>query len=202
MRRRNSLQFDLTPLLDVILIILFLVLLTSHKQTQHAVQQAEDRAEQAIAEVSDDKSQELAAKQTEIDELEQKLAKSQDENRLLREFNEVDTKTLEALDVLKQQTITYRIEVPDDYPAKPLLLTDSQTTSSQTFVDQVDLTKSLHQKLSASDDVVFILILEYNNKKILLKDYRKINQSLLQLRADINRTILYREIDRANPTGR
>ena len=202
MRRRNSLQFDLTPLLDVILIILFLVLLTSHKQTQHAVRQAEDRAEQAIAEVSDDKLQELAAKQTEIDELEQKLAKSQDENRLLREFNEVDTKTLEALDVLKQQTITYRIEVPDDYPAKPLLLTDSQTTSSQTYVDQVDLTKSLHQKLSASDDVVFILILEYNNKKILLKDYRKINQSLLQLRADINRTILYREIDRTNPTGR
>lgn len=202
MRHRNSINIDLTPLLDVILIILFLVLLTSHQQTGRAVAEAEQQAKQEVTKAEQEHQEQLEEKVGEIGDLQLELERIKAENKLLREFSQADDKQVVALDVLQEQSRVFRVEVPDEYPVKPLKLVDLQKGSSENYLDQLKLETALKQKLTSDDDVVFILILEYNNKKILLRDYRKINQSLLQLRAGLQRKILYREVDRANVTER
>lgn len=169
---------DLTALLDVILIILFLVVIqinTQSKEAERAAEQDRNAAEAKLRQMQEERD--LAWSAADI---------SADERTAYKSF----------LDGSDQLVVT----VPEGYPEKPLFGELNGARTGPPFEGE-SVQDWLRRELSSLEKPVTIIVLKYNSYKILWRDYRDLSQNILALRADSRQTILYQEEPYADVSG-
>ncbi len=198
MRKRRGLTMDLTPLLDVILIILFLVLMVQKIETTKAIdknKQQADRQKQAEVAVLAEKIEKL---QQENQKLSEDLTQSEKTKQRILEDQGLTQEKLALVDVLEEESNQLRITIPSNYPRQPLAVKDMATGEIKTYEDLYKMTEAIKEKLQQGGNKMAVIILSFDSRHILFKDYQRVNQAILQLRAEAKQNILYREQDQAN----
>lgn len=165
--RRRSLLIDLTSLLDVILIILFLVLVTS--------------ASQASAEV-----EELSSKQKELESKIKELSQTQlpgtEEEQNWYQVYQEEVGRMEVYFPDDLQTESMRLIFPNgDEKKKP---------------ESDSLSDWLTKEIENLDSPVVIVTFSYRNNAIYWRDYTNLRDLLLRFAQTSDKTIFYKEVPR------
>ncbi len=173
MKKAKQLLIDLTPLLDVILIILFLVLVNSNEQSKRAMadQQGKfDQREEALAE-------QIAEQDSEIEQLRDERERLLlDLSRAERLGNLSDTEA-KAADILLGEATIIVVEIPANYPDAKLELT---VNDQETIVkpDDQSIDEFLNGKITSNKSKINLLMLQYPGNQILWRDYSIIKQNI------------------------
>lgn len=176
MKKAKQLLIDLTPLLDVILIILFLVLVNSNEQSKRAMadQQGKfDQREEALAE-------QIAEQDSEIEQLRDERERLLlDLSRAERLGNLSDTEA-KAADILLGEATIIVVEIPANYPDAKLELT---VNDQETIVkpDDQSIDEFLNGKITSNKSKINLLMLQYPGNQILWRDYSIIKQNIERL---------------------
>ncbi len=199
-RHRRNLAIDLTSLLDVILILLFLVLMHHGKALDAAKnKQAKEQAKQA----------------SKIEKLEQRWQESERQNAALRESNEQLQKLSKLSKEDSQRYALWRqnTSVFDLYIEMPEQGTESSSASTNkthTFFSPLifklqeegkaplvlaaeDWQQALSAAIQKTKTPFIMLTLHYDNEQIYWRDYQAIQQQILKLRAESQQRLLYNE---------
>lgn len=184
-KTRSELVIELTPLLDVILIILFLVMMTSQNQ-----------ANAKQAELAESHQEQLAKLQLEQEDLSRKLAAKEEALDYALSSKNLNRQQLDRLQLLEEEATSISVRIPDSYPELEIeLIEGEKLTRGFDQLSQFD--QALRESLTKTDKPLVFLSLEYNARKLYNEDYQKINRIILQARANSDQTILYREYDRS-----
>ena len=174
MHRRMTVReifIDLTALLDVILILLFLVMMKSN-QTH--------RAERSRLETDN------AIMQATVSQ----LGQARDEALAAAHLENADQAALSAF---LNESATLVLSLPTD-PSQDrprIALPDGQTLVQST---QENFEAFLSRGVMAVDKRVIVFVLSYDNQAILWRNYRRYLEGVQRFRANQDRTILYTEV--------
>lgn len=177
MRKRNSLLIDLTPLLDVILIILFLVLISGGQQTEKAIF---DIKEEHI-EIEQELRENVSKQEDQILDLNQAIASVEDQLNTYKQHTNLTASENQAFSTFVNESAIFLLNIPSSYPDAKLELTIDQ---EETLIKPSDMTieQWLKSKIRENDKEVKILVLQYPSHDILWRDYIKIKQNIEQIK--------------------
>ena len=113
----------------------------------------------------------------------------------------MDGDSLTAYDVFLEQTdyVSIRLETTDE-GARPVVSVDGKIVRGIENEQQLQL--NLGNLINGLPQSVAVVVLEYDNRSILWRDYQTYNRLILAIRADTTKTILYREISSINGSDR
>lgn len=173
MKRRN-LILDLTSLLDVILIILFLVLTTSASQASAQVDELEQRASEL--------EQQTTQLQTEVEQLQASQVPGTDSEK-------------NWYQVYQEQVGRMEVYFPDDLrnEAMRLILPNGEERKKP---ETDDVSDWLTEAVDSIDSPVVIITFSYRNDAIYWRDYTGLRDLLLRLSTTSDKTIFYEEVPR------
>ncbi len=212
-RRRRELGVDLTPLLDVILILLFLVLVCSghaagrreaEREREEAARAAAHAAELAAREAGHEEALLLIENRldTEIGarvQAEQKAESLERERRYLAEDlaelearSGIDRESSERYALFDRNSDRLDLTVPRAYPDEPLVLELNGRPHGRQPED-ISLADWLEPVIADLEQRIVVLTLHYDNEAIYWRDYQQLHRSLLELRAASSQLILYNE---------
>lgn len=165
--KRRSLLIDLTSLLDVILIILFLVLVTSATQASTQVEALTSETEALRQQVEQLEARQVPGTQAE------------------KNWYQVYQESVGKMEVY----------FPDDLKteAMRLILPNGQERKKP---ETDDIKTWLTQAISEVDSPVVIITFSYRNDAIYWRDYTGLRDMLLQISRTNNKTIFYEEVPR------
>lgn len=177
MKKKNSLLIDLTPLLDVILIILFLVLITGGQQAEQALTHAKEKhaqTEEELKEIITDQEEEFFKLNQEKTQLEERL-------NTYKEISEMSDTESKAFNIFMSETAIFLVNVPKSYPEAKLELT---IDTDETTIKPADKTiqEWLSEKITQNNKDVKIIVLQYPGNEILWRDYKNIKQNIEQMK--------------------
>ena len=201
-RRARQLVVDLTPLLDVILILLFLILVSSQTaaarrdEARDLEQAAQERraAEAQLSMESQLASEALRAVQAERDgeRLQRQLDEAKARYEALLKDGQLSEEARQRFAVMRENSDIIDLRVPPGYPERPLELRINDRP-----ILHKPAAASLESWLTAHIEPlqkhILILTLHYDNEGILWRDYQQLNRLLLELRARSGHSILYNE---------
>lgn len=177
MNNKKQLLIDLTPLLDIILILLFLVLVNSQEQNKQLMEQQEQKFQT-----------EKTALEQAVSENQQKIDDLQNTNDLLQEKNQEVQSILrlsdaeqKAFSTILEKALLMQIEIPENYPDAKLELTVNR---GETIVKPENQTVQqwLQDKIKENKAGLTVIILKYAGDKILWQDYQQIKQSIEKIK--------------------
>lgn len=166
MRRRNLL-IDLTSLLDVILIILFLVLVTSAGQASASIGTLEAEKADLVSRLEQAEARELPGSDSEKNWYE----------------------------VYQEQVGRVEVYFPDDLKTETMRL-NLPDGEQRNKPESDDLDEWLTQAIESLDSTVVIVTFSYKNDAIYWRDYTGLRDLLLRLSTSSDKTIFYEEIPR------
>lgn len=204
MHNRKPLLIDFTPLLDVILIILFLVLVNSGVKAEQTIREAENKhqAEQELieAQLSEQEFQiieqksELANLRQELFEAEGQKTKLEQELQQNDNYAELDKDQKLAFSAFLENSTTYRLKAPHNYPQAKMELQIGKTKDqSLVMPDDQKLEEWLTTQIKENPSEVNIIIFEYYSQEILWRDYYSIKETLIRLQDSIPGTLYSEE---------
>ncbi|HHX37949.1 MAG TPA: hypothetical protein GX717_08220, partial [Clostridiaceae bacterium] len=158
-------------LLDVILILLFLVILQISRQSEKAAAEFERREEA----------------------LQEQMTVVAEERDLALAAAEMDGDQLTAYDIFVDQTDLVAIQLRmSGANVIPLISINGEDVPG--IQHNQELRDYLIQRVDQLDQPVVVVILAYDNNRILWRDYQAYSRQILAMRADTTKTILYREV--------
>ena len=117
-RRARQLSIDLTPLLDVILILLFLVLAATQMKTDEFMAEQE----KVLAEAETSWNRQLSEKDLALREQSSRLSEAEKQLEELRDSAGMSEEEAQMYGVFNSETEKMLLRVPTDYPTSPLTL--------------------------------------------------------------------------------
>lgn len=187
MYKKKELLIDLTPLLDVILIILFLVLIMSGEKAQQRAKQDRETFRQKVAVLEE----EVTEKNLQIEGLEadrDKLALSLDSQKKQTGMTDDEARAVASL---LEETSIFILRIPAHYPEDKIELTINKNDTLVKPEDQ-DLYNWLLAKVRPVEKKVNLFILKYPGDKILWRDYNMVKGAIKRLDNE-SAEFLYRE---------
>lgn len=176
MSRKKELLIDLTPLLDVILIILFLVLITSGEKAQQKTKEEQRHYKEEIFKL-EERLREQSQQISDLGEEKASLASSLD---LQKKRTGLTDDQAQAIDGLLKEVSIFILEIPADYPETKLELTVNGEDTLVKPKDQ-DLYSWLSERIKPAESQVKVIVLKYPGDKILWRDYNTIRQTIKRL---------------------
>ncbi len=177
MNNKKQLLIDLTPLLDIILILLFLVLVNSQEQNK-----------QLMAEQEREYQTGMSALQETVSEKQEKLEYLQGENERLQEKNQEAQAILDLSDTeqkaftaILEEALMIQVEIPETYPKSKLELTINQGETTLK-PENMSIQQWLENKIKENKTDMTIVILKYPGDKILWRDYQQVKQSIEKIK--------------------
>lgn len=177
MRKRKSVIIELTSLLDVIFIILFMVM----NQSQTAAEEAKNNAETQIAAAKTEVSQMAKERDSYIAIL--------DETEKERENLALMENRIESLESFSEYAHIVSVYVLDGGYKRSIKITDENEIASIDFSNEnIDIGKNvliseLKNYIEGSENPVFITF-SYNSDKIYRKDYNMISEAITAVHAE------------------
>ncbi len=177
MRKRKSVIVELTSLLDVIFIMLFMVM----NQSQTAAEEAQSNA-----------AAEIAAAQVQVEEMQEEI----EGYRIIIDETETDRKNLESIknklnsyEVFAEYASIVSVSVLDNSYKRTIIVENSGETVSIDFSwDNMDyaesaLAETLNNCITDSENPVFI-VFSYNGDKIYRQDYNMVSEVMTEVQGD------------------
>lgn len=177
MRKRKSVIVELTSLLDVIFIMLFMVM----NQSQTAAEEAQSNA-----------AAEIAAAQVQVEEMQEEI----EGYRIIIDETETDRKNLESIknklnsyEVFAEYASIVSVSVLDNSYKRTIIAENSGETVSIDFSwDNMDyaesaLAETLNNCITDSENPVFI-VFSYNGDKIYRQDYNMVSEVMTEVQGD------------------
>lgn len=172
--KRKGLLIDLTSLLDVILIVLFLVLTTSAAQAATATEDIEA--------INQELSQANQALSEQVEALER------------RQFEGTPTEQ-NWYQVYREQIGRIEVYFPDDLQTEAMRLIEPDGTEKKK-PETDNLADWLQEAIDDIDQEVIIITFSYRNDAIFWRDYTGLRDILLRISGSSNKTIFYEEVPR------
>ncbi len=173
-RRRKEVLLELTPLLDVILIMLFYILMQS-TQAAEAKQEEADLAVSAMQEQVEAISESAEAAASEADEW---------ENELLASLTNVTTQ-IESYEIFDEYALILSIYVTNDGDTRTIHVSDGETDEQIEYDwdDMLYAKNSLKSVLNEylatlEEDMPAFMVFHYQDDEIYLQDYELIRDVL------------------------
>ena len=175
MKKHRDVAIELTPLLDVIMILLFLIMMNNSAASKNAKKDAAEKVAEA---------------QAQVQEIEEKLESVEQEKLELREKNERLSSRAEGLEVFKEyaRIVTVSVMYSDKYK-RMVLISDGENDDTVIFDDKSlkygenTLNSKLSEIVSDSEHPVF-LIFTYDENVILHYDREMISSVLTKLQSE------------------
>lgn len=177
MRKRKSVIVELTSLLDVIFIMLFMVM----NQSQTAAEEAQSNA-----------AAEIAAAQVQVEEMQEEI----EGYRIIIDETETDRKNLESIknklnsyEVFAEYASIVSVSVLDNSYKRTIIVENGGETVSIDFDwDNMDyaesaLAETLNNCITDSENPVFI-VFSYNGDKIYRQDYNMVSEVMTEVQGD------------------
>lgn len=162
MRKRQQIVIELTSLLDVILIMLFVILIQARGQTALAMTASEEDHERTVA------------LEYEVEALHQTMASMEADQNLLREESESWKRRVLTQDVVLDNSLVITISVRDDYS----ILFESEKDASMcipySWANDNYARNALSSKireLLQEDTAAVFLVLQYDRNSIYWREY-------------------------------
>ncbi len=175
MKKHRDVAIELTPLLDVIMILLFLIMMNNSTASKDAKKKADEKVAEA---------------QAQVQEIEEKLESVELEKLELQEKNERLSSRAEGLEVFKEYASIVTISVMYSEKYKRLILINNDGTDETVSYDDKSLKygeNTLNSKLSEivgdSGHPVF-LVFTYDENVILHYDREMISSVLTKLQSE------------------
>ncbi len=179
MNKTKQLLIDLTPLLDVILILLFLILVNNQNQMTNKI---EEQEKAYLAEIN-----QLEEKYTEnelqLSDLEKEKGDLEDALNDAESILGLTDSERKAFSEVMDQTSIFLVEIPNSYPESELQLTINQ---GETVVKPTSMSVEtwLENKMDTENTDMFIILLKYSGDRILWRDYSQVKQALEKINGD------------------
>ena len=162
MRKRQQVMIELTSLLDVILIMLFVILMQARGQT-----------EQALAASAEDHNQAIEL-QNEIAALRQTIASMEADQNLLREESESWKRQVLTQDLVLDNSLVITISVRDGYsillePEGDVSMRIPYSWANDNYARNALSTKI--RELLQEDTAAVFLVLQYDRNSIYWREY-------------------------------
>lgn len=173
MKKAKQLLIDLTPLLDIILIILFLVLVSGSEQSKKVMQAQKNEFSQLETHLLE----QIAERDTEISDLKTQREDLLADLKIARDLSDFSDAESRAIDVMLNEAAIFILEIPAGYPQAKLELT---LNNQSTIVKPEDQTVEdfLRTQLRSQNSAIKLLMLQYPGNQILWRDYSKIKQDI------------------------
>ena len=188
--RRREIFIELTSLLDVILIMLFVLLTQARTQTTDAIAAAEaDRSRAAVLEQElADSRAESAALRTEAAALQQEADGLLSQAEKLQEEADSAKRRLLSRDLVLDNSLVLTVSVPD--PRQIRLETDSGGSQTISYAWEDDnyarnaLLSAVRQQMSAEAGQAVFLVFQYDRSAIYRAQYDMIRDVLNEIKLD------------------
>ena len=188
--RRREIFIELTSLLDVILIMLFVVLSQARTQTADALAAAEaDRAQTAALEQQlADSRAETDALRAETEALQQEADSLSSRADALREEADSARRRLLSRDLVLDNSLVLTVSVPDRTRIR--LETDGGGEQTVSYAWEDDnyarnaLLSALRQQIDAGEDRAVFLVFQYDRADIYRAQYNMIRDILNEIKLD------------------
>ena len=188
--RRREIFIELTSLLDVILIMLFVLLTQARAQTSDALAAAEaDRAQvTALEQQLADSRAETDALRAETEALQQEADSLSSRADALREEADSARRRLLSRDLVLDNSLVLTVSVPDRTRIR--LETDGGGEQTVSYAWEDDnyarnaLLSALRQQIDAGEDRAVFLVFQYDRADIYRAQYNMIRDILNEIKLD------------------
>ena len=188
--RRREIFIELTSLLDVILIMLFVLLTQARTQTSDALAAAEaDRAQvTALEQQLADSRAETDALRAETETLQQEADSLSSRADALREEADSARRRLLSRDLVLDNSLVLTVSVPDRTRIR--LETDGGGEQTVSYAWEDDnyarnaLLSALRQQIDAGEDRAVFLVFQYDRADIYRAQYNMIRDILNEIKLD------------------